>query len=271
MQYAEEEIKPPEIWLKDIKGECDGGRLKALSLHNSFDSDFQWSPLLSRCFHSVPQSWTPFSFFSDGRFSQRQKECVCRQLSRGPLGFDVSRAVPTCPAPLCQEITAPSLRSPTGCWEKRCPFDVLKKDLQCSLSSLLFCLWFIQTFSQVRSDSVPQFQNKQRSAAINGGMRAKANIDDVLENVTAAVKISNSVIIVTIWVVNLHFFVASARSVGCDSGRCFLFYCLKLLWFTFTAQISTHSFQTQQAGVWVRKLCQTQFAPPTHYRAAEWS
>lgn len=66
-----------------------------------------------------------------------------------------------------------------------------------------------------------QFQNKQRNAAINGEMRAKANIDDVLENVTAAVKISNSVIIVTIWVVNLHFFVASARSVGCNSGRCF--------------------------------------------------
>lgn len=52
-------------------------------------------------------------------------------------------------------------------------------------------------------------------------MRAKANIDDVLENVTAAVKISNSVIIVTIWVVNLHFFVASAGSVGCNLGRYF--------------------------------------------------
>lgn len=56
-------------------------------------------------------------------------------------------------------------------------------------------------------------------------MRAKANIDDVLENVTAAVKIRNSVIIVTIWIVNLHFFVASARSVGCNSGRCCMFFC----------------------------------------------
>lgn len=67
---------------------------------------------------------------------------------------------------------------------------------------------------------MPQFQNKQRNAAINGGMRAKANIDDVLENVTAAVKISSSVIIVTIWVLNLHFFVASAGRVGCNLGRC---------------------------------------------------
>lgn len=102
-------------------------------------------------------------------------------------------------------------------------------------------------------------------------MPAKANIDDVLETVTAAVKISNSVIIVTIWVMNLHVFVASARSVGCYLRRCFLFYCLKLLWFTLTARISTHSFQTQRAGVGGGKLCQTQFAPPTHYRTAEQS
>lgn len=47
-------------------------------------------------------------------------------------------------------------------------------------------------------------------------MGAKANIDDVLENVTGAVKMRNSVIIVTIWVVNLHFFVTSARSFTCN-------------------------------------------------------
>lgn len=49
-------------------------------------------------------------------------------------GFDVGRVVPTCPAALCQEITTPSLRSPTGCWEKHFLFDVLKKDLQRKLA-----------------------------------------------------------------------------------------------------------------------------------------
>lgn len=71
---------------------------------------------------------------------------------------------------------------------------------------------------------MPPPQNKQRgAAAINGGTRAEANIDDVFENVTAAVKRSNSVIIVTMWIVNLHFSVASARSADCNSGRCFGF------------------------------------------------
>lgn len=211
-----------------------------------------------------------FLFFGRTFLAETERVCVPSAFSRSAwLWCQPSSAHMSSPSLPGNYSSVPA--EPHWLLGETLPFDVLKKDLQCSLSSLLFCLWFIQTFSQVRSDSVPQYQNKQRSAAINGGMRAKANIDDVLENVTAAVKISNSVIIVTIWVVNLHFFVASARSVGCNSGRCFLFYCLKLLWFTFTAQISTHSFQAQQAGVWVRKLCQTQFAPPTHYRAAEWS
>lgn len=64
---------------------------------------------------------------------------------------------------------------------------------------------------------MPQFQNKQRRRERT---RASPIIDDVLGNVTAAVKRRNSVIIVTIWVVNLHFFVASSRSFGCSSGRC---------------------------------------------------
>lgn len=51
-------------------------------------------------------------------------------------------------------------------------------------------------------------------------MRAKGNIDNVLENVTAAVEMRNSVIIVTIWVMNLHFFVTSAQRFGCNRGRC---------------------------------------------------
>lgn len=77
---------------------------------------------------------------------------------------------------------------------------------------------------------MPPPQNKQRgAAAINGGTPAQANIDDVFENVTAAVKLSNGVIIVTMWIVNLHFSVASARSAGCNSGRCFGF-----LFFHFT-------------------------------------
>lgn len=220
MQHAQEEIKTPESWLKDIKGECD-----IYCRHFPFTARLTRTFSGLRFFHAAfvascnqAQSWTPFSFSLEGHFSQWQKECVCRPLSLGRPGFDVSRAVPTRPGSLCQEITAPSLRSPTGCWEKRCAFDVLKKDLLCSLSSLLFCLWFIQTFSQVRSDSLPQYQNKQRNGVINGQMRARANIEDVLENVTAAVKISNSVNIVAIWVVNLYFSFASARSVGCNSG-----------------------------------------------------
>lgn len=53
---------------------------------------------------------------------------------------------------------------------------------------------------------MPPPQNKQRgAAAIDGGTRAEANIDDVFENVTAAVKRSNGVIIVTMWIANLHF------------------------------------------------------------------
>lgn len=88
---------------------------------------------------------------------------------------------------------------------------------------------------------MPPPQNKQRgAAAIDGGTRAEANIDDVFENVTAAVKRSNGVIIVTMWIANLHFSVASARSAGCNLGCCFvlfcfLFYCLKQLWFTLAA------------------------------------
>lgn len=62
---------------------------------------------------------------------------------------------------------------------------------------------------------------------------AEANIDDVFENVTAAVKRSNGVIIVTTWIVNLHFSVASARSAGCNSGRCFVFV---LFFFYFTVR-----------------------------------
>lgn len=67
--------------------------------------------------------------------------------------FDVDRVVPTCPAPLCQEITTPSPRSPTDCWERRSAFDVLKKDLQCNLAfhlfPLFFCLWFIWTLANL--------------------------------------------------------------------------------------------------------------------------
>lgn len=164
MKQKGSEIKPTESWLECIKGEPEGGIPKVLSLHSLFD--FRCFLLLSLHSQRSTIKLNPglyFSFFSGGMFlPEAERDCVCSQLSWGRPGFDVGRAVPTCPVPLCQEITAPSLRSPTGCWEKRCPFDVLKTDLQRSPSSPLFCLWFIQTFSQVRSDSVPQFQNKQR-------------------------------------------------------------------------------------------------------------
>ncbi len=71
--------------------------------------------------------------------SQTETERVCVQSAFSRSGvFDVGRVVPTCPAPLCQEITAPSPRSPADCWEKRSLFDVLKRDLQCNLAFHLF-------------------------------------------------------------------------------------------------------------------------------------
>lgn len=53
--------------------------------------------------------------------------------------FDVGRVVPTCPAPLCQEITTASPRSPADCWEKHCVWCSKEgSPMQFSLSSLLF-------------------------------------------------------------------------------------------------------------------------------------
>lgn len=76
--------------------------------------------------------------------SQTETERVCVQSAFSTSGvFDVDRVVPTCPAPLCQEITTPSPRSPADCWEKRSLFDVLKRDLQCNLAFHLFPFSFV--------------------------------------------------------------------------------------------------------------------------------
>lgn len=108
--------------------------------------------------------------------SQTETERVCVQSAFSTSGvFDVDRVVPTCPAPLCQEITTPSPRSPADCWEKRSLFDVLKRDLQCNLAFHLFPFSFVCDSSRLwqscrhfhKSEVILSWDVKQREEGDN--------------------------------------------------------------------------------------------------------
>lgn len=105
--------------------------------------------------------------------SETQTKRVRVQSAYSRSVFDVSRVVPTCPAPLCQEITTLSPRCPTDCWEKSSVWCSKEgSPMQFSLSSLLFS--FVCLFRQFHKSGLIWSRVAKDKWRVNIGIQHKS-------------------------------------------------------------------------------------------------